>query len=79
MPVTRDYKKFAGNGAKMTQWRVWVVLHMLLDYYIFGTSGSELDVHDINACTLLNGKDKSQNARNYVLYVASKSRLKSKS
>ena len=72
LEVNRFKTQFLGNGELAIAYQMWVLLEEIAHYYIYMTTGSELDIYNVNTCAQLNGKDSSQNAHNYLYYVASR-------
>lgn len=64
--------KFKDNGARLALFRVWLVLHELVQFYLYFLTGSETEVLDINDAVALGGKASARNTRNYIYYAASK-------
>ena len=66
------YNRFKGNGWELRFFRMWLVLHELVQFYVYAMTGAETHVQDVNKATLLGGQASTRNAENYVYYVASK-------
>ena len=72
LTISTYINRFQSNGASLTQFQLWVLLEEIVHIYIYATTGAVTDVADVNKCVRLSAQASSENARNYLFYVASK-------
>ena len=71
--VDTSLNRFRGTGLDFTSFKVWALLEGILRYYIYATTGvSSSFAQDVNQCARLAVRQRLENPKNYVYYVASK-------
>lgn len=70
LTVSTYINRFQENGRKLGQYRVWIILEMIVRYYITSKTLTVPEIIDVNKCVRLSSKEASINARSYTYYVA---------
>lgn len=75
LTVNTSINRFRGNGLKTWDFKMWILLGMIIHYYLYTSTGSiaVTNTNDANKCFRLAPGQSVLNANNYIYYAASKS------
>lgn len=70
LTVSTYIDRFQESGQKLTQYRIWLLLDMIVRFYITSKVLNLLAVGDVNSCVRLSSEQAAINPRSYTYYVA---------
>lgn len=71
LTVDPHFDRFSHDGRNLITYRIWLLLHELVAFYVQALEGEILDIQGVNGCETMLARDAVRNPWNFVFYVIS--------